>query len=561
MAWIGARSGYRDVEIDGDVAGVEIEILARATLSGRVDPASVAEIKLGFSDDLAEKQFAEGIELRLLTATSDASGRFTLRDVPPGQFTIVAVSKQGLGGTLAVTVTSADQTGLVVPLSPRASVAGRVVDANGKPIANTYVDAWPEDVPMWSIKRVPTRYTPVAADGTFKLVGLEAGTYDLALLSDHVSRGNVSVAVRARTEVTGVTLTVEAFDAEIRGRVTGLDGKPAVGAWVYAARGEQMAAMMSRDGVATDGDGRFVLAKLAKGKYSVHAEGSRDSSYGSQADVETGSAVTIVLAPLGSLTVMVTDDGKPVTEYDVGCQGPTHLGGRVTSSDGSHTFERVPPGEYKCEVYGPGHRGGKVTVSPGATATLVLAKPADRWASLTGTVVSAITGEPIVGITVSAGDAHMATDAAGRFVLDHAPASGDVWFHPREMTYRGMEIRHYTAQPDERLDLGTIKIAPHLRVRRRRRRRQARDPERAARGTRRRCGRSGRRRDRHDRRPRRRRARRRDRAAIRDVGQRLGRADDHDRRRARCLDHGDRGEVVSRTVGLDVSEQAGRRHR
>jgi hypothetical protein len=461
MASIGARSGYRDVEIEGDVAGVEIEILARATLSGHVDPAGVAEINLAFGDDVAEKQFAEGIELRLVTATSDASGRFTLRDAPSGQFSIVAVSNQGLGGTLAVTVTSADQTELLVPLSPRASIAGRVVDAKGKPVANTYVHAWPEDTPMWSVKMSTKAYTPVAADGTFKLVGLETGTYDLALLGDRASRGRVSVTVRARTEVTGVTLTVEAFDAEIRGQVIGLDGKPAVGAWVTAARDEQMAAMMSRDGVPTDGDGRFVLGKLAKGKYSVHAEGSRDSSYGSRADVETGSAVTIVLAPLGSLTVQVTDDGKPVTEYDVGCQGPTHIGGRVTSSDGSHTFERVPPGEYECEVYGPGNRSGNVTVSPGATATLVLAKPAERWASLTGTVVSAITGNPIVGITVSAGDAHMQTDAAGRFVLDHAPASGDVWFRPREMTYRGMEIRHYNSKPDERLDLGMIKIAPH----------------------------------------------------------------------------------------------------
>jgi hypothetical protein len=83
---------------------------------------------------------------------------------------------------------------------------------------------------------------------------------------------------------------------------------------------------------------------------SVHPEGPRDGSYGSKAEVDTGSAVSIVLAAAGSLTVKLKKNGQPVAEFGIACHGPSWFADNVTSDDGSRTFARVAPGEYECEV-------------------------------------------------------------------------------------------------------------------------------------------------------------------------------------------------------------------
>jgi Carboxypeptidase regulatory-like domain/PDZ domain len=443
--------------IDHDVTDVVIELVARATLSGRVEPGAIADVTLEIDEDVSSARFDEMEMSRLVRATSDATGRFSLRNVPRGRFAIRALTKDGLAGTLAVTSTTADQTGLVVPLSPRASIAGRVVDTNGKPVTTGTVYAYLEDSPLY---RLRGHYAAIAADGTFKLVGLDAGTYALSA-PDGDPQAKLEVVVGTRAERTGVTLTVSALDGEIRGRVVDLDGKPAANAWITVNPGETPLAM-ARDRTVTDRDGKFVVGRLARGKYIVRAESA--SAYGMKTDVETGGTITLALAAPGALTLRVAKDGAPVTQYEVGCQGPAWLIDQVKSADGSHTFSRAAPGEYTCDVHTDrGTFTRKVSVAAGASAKLDVDILPERSASLTGVVVSIVTGKPVAGISVWArGSDGATTDANGRFVLEHAAAGdGELMLSPRDnITYRGFEKRAYTAKPDERVDLGTIRIAP-----------------------------------------------------------------------------------------------------
>ena len=165
-------------------------------------------------------------------------------------------------------------------------------------------------------------------DGTFKIVGLDAGKYvvsardrddytEFAVQEGQEARGSD----RARRERAGVVVTVEAKDGVIRGVVIGSDGQPAADAWV-AARPERDKAVSEKvseymltvttQPVLTNSDGKFVVDHLRKGTYTLIADGPRGDSRAEKTGVATGDTATITLAPLGTLTGHVTARAAPV---------------------------------------------------------------------------------------------------------------------------------------------------------------------------------------------------------------------------------------------------------
>src|SRR5688572_12017650 len=141
-----------------------------------------------------------------------------------------------------------DQSGLVIKLEPRASIAGKVVDERGAPVGGVRVDAVLEEkgpggggVVVRGGGRRGEAGTMTAADGTFKLVGLEPGKLGLIVADE---RGRIpwaggekkdephKVELTKGQEMTGVSLTIEARDGVIKGLVLGQDKAPVPDAWV-----------------------------------------------------------------------------------------------------------------------------------------------------------------------------------------------------------------------------------------------------------------------------------------------------------------------------------------
>lgn len=486
--------------IDRDVHDVLVELGAGVTLSGRVDPPAVAAISLELEGEIGFANMFDMIKVAMCRAESDASGAFTLRNVPPGTFQLAARTKEGHTGKLAVTVANVDRSGLVVLLAPRASIAGRVIDTNGKPVAGIEVSAHLQgedkrvsvSMSMSNLREGATS----SADGTFKIVGLDAGTYEVrgrnrddfsGFMRDKDKDKNkkrVTVELAEGAEKTGVTITVEARDGVIRGVVIGADNKPAADSWVTARmeveKPEGMRDMPDRfsfigesEPVLTNAEGRFTIDKLKKGKYTLVAEGPRGISRGEKAGVNTGDSATIQLASLGTLTITVTQQGKPVAAYDVSCDGKNgDVERHVASADGSYAFDHLAPGDYTCKVRAEtGTAEGKVAV-PAGDATLALALAS--WGSLTGVVVSVLTGKPVPDLsTVASPESNpramldaiagqgAKTDATGRFVVEKVPAGkGRLLLIPKAGGFANMDSHEYTAKEAERVDLGTIKIVP-----------------------------------------------------------------------------------------------------
>ena len=115
------------------------------------------------------------------TAISDAWGRFTFADVPPGTHAIGVDAGQSLRPWFgdSATVTSGACADTRVVLHPSGGIAGRVLTVDGKPAAAVDValyDADGSDDPTEVLFEAATE-----PDGTFSIDGLSPGEYLLAV--------------------------------------------------------------------------------------------------------------------------------------------------------------------------------------------------------------------------------------------------------------------------------------------------------------------------------------------------------------------------------------------
>jgi protocatechuate 3,4-dioxygenase beta subunit len=484
-----------------DVTGLVIEMTAGVRLSGRVDPPVAASIRT--EPDMDRMGRDSAAKAYGVSADSDpATGTFVLEQVPPGAFSLIATHADGRTGKLAVTVADRDQANLVVALEARASIAGKVIDTTGAPVPGVRVAAEP-DVP--GRPRIAARFAlseargavVTGADGAFQIVGLDPGKLELAGRDDQgvlaPAHGDklAEVELTRGQALTGLVLTIEPRDGKITGRVIGADGKPAADAWVTAtfqgSGTDPMEARLARmlgTGLPalTSTEGQFALQHLHRGSYQLVVDGPRGTSR-AEATAKVGDDVAITLAMLGALSGRVTAGGAPVKAYDLDCRiantqrlAMPGSGGainqHVTVEDGSYSADHIVPGSYACTVTSDrGTASDTIAIASGPVQhdfALV------AYASVTGTIVDAATGQPRAGITVynmlatgaqstaamMSGNAPK-TDASGRFELTSQPL-GDCRLmmldgHMPVMSQSAGAMR-FTLTTGQRLDLGTIKI-------------------------------------------------------------------------------------------------------
>jgi hypothetical protein len=447
---------------DRDVGDVTIELDIGVTLSGRVEPPTVATVELQFDPgdgtyDL--NQYARAGRTRVET---DASGTFRLPQIPDGNFEIVATTVDGRFGTLPINVAGAAQSGLVVTLAPRSTISGRVVDADGKPRRglSVYRQSLYRKEKATTLMGVNSPFARTAADGSFKFSSLEAGDY---LVTVDFKDGTY-VHVDGKTDVRDVTVVVPGRAGVITGQVIDATGKPVARAHVAAMR-EGDAPFPPQEGLGqttTDDTGHFRF-DIPEGTYTVGAQYPVGGPHGVRSGIKAGQSVTITLEPRGSLTIDVTQQGSRVPKASISCNAPTALAfGDERDAVPPVTFRGLPAAELDCEIKADGgYTKLKATTRAGKDTKIVVDLPG--WASLTGTVVSAMTNKPLSGVTVSAvgGESSTTTDASGHFVLDRAPAGTQtVWFsadQPRLPDFGADEVS-YTASPGQRVDMGTVHV-------------------------------------------------------------------------------------------------------
>ena len=351
----------KQVEVgDTDITGVIVEMEAGVTLTGRVDPPARASISIVNPGGRGAGKLLDSVYLGMVGDDSDASGVWKLDHVPTGDFVIVAETNGGAVGKLPIAVADRDQKDLAITLEKRASVSGRVIDSKGATVVGLKIVAMPDPRTRAHSSMLYEKNPGATSDanGSFEIVGLEAGTFnfvsgeyaDLLLATEEHQHQPLPIEVAAGAALTNIVVTVEPHDGVIRGVVT-LGGKATRDVWVTARLHRPDGSLFPGDlgnseSVLTDANGNFVIDHLRERPYTLVAEGPRGASRGEKAGVKPRDTTTIELQSVGTLTGHVKLRGRPVTSYDLRCRRGTEPGSCKPRSPAGRSS--TPASEWKC---------------------------------------------------------------------------------------------------------------------------------------------------------------------------------------------------------------------
>jgi hypothetical protein len=253
-----------------------------------------------------------------IDAESDAQGRFAFRNLEAGAYQLTAqrqgfVSPGARNGGFAVSSLSSQLflgeaqqlTGYLVRLTPQSVIAGKVVDADGDPVAGCQIRAL-----RWGYSNGVRQLTPFPIPGTttndlgeYRLAGMPAGSYYVEAsparnqnrtpvfppqpLPDQPqliytttyhpsateSSAAASVRVAAGVEVTGIDIKlVKTIAFTIRGRLVDPDAPPGRPGFAQLRPRNNLAGTFMGFSTSSSMDGTFVISGVPPGSYELVAQ-------------------------------------------------------------------------------------------------------------------------------------------------------------------------------------------------------------------------------------------------------------------------------------------------
>jgi hypothetical protein len=408
-------AGRTPVEVaDKDVDGVKITVARGIRVKGHVERRQVCEVELD-----AGMRRPGAMPMFFSPVTTAEDGEFEIGPVRAGGVDLEARCASGDQGKLHVEV-APGLAPVTIEVKPGASIAGRVLDNQGKPVAAVSVMAGSnERTHIVNGMMVGGVQGLTNARGEFELRGLSAGEYSLRVLDRGrplPMKSDADVKLTANEAKTGVTLEVQRPDGVIRGVVVGADGKPIADAWVSLdqsledmilaepKKGEsRMITVEARDdgegdgGIApvlTDASGKFEIANLPRMPYTVVAEAQAGKLRGRQTKVIPDAQVTV--QALGVTELKGTVKPAPGV-FSVELEGPTRA--QRSFNGDTFSFGRVDPGDYTVTVTSSAGNGrATVKVQPGQAASVDIALAAN--AIVIGKLVDPA-GKPMGGLPVA----------------------------------------------------------------------------------------------------------------------------------------------------------------
>jgi hypothetical protein len=294
-------------------------------------------------------------------ATTDAQGRFEIKELPAGRYTITA-SKGGFV-SLQFGQRRPSESGTPIALAdgqaldkirialPRGSVlGGRVTDEFGEPVANASVSAWRFAFAGGARRMVPAQggnaRDTTDDQGQFRLFGLPPGEYFISAMlrsgGQEVTDPMGELSGYAATYYPGTTNIAEAQRVtlavsqentsvhfgliatrlvRVSGQVMMSDGAAATNGMVMLApisSAGGRATIMQQGGAGNriDGSGTFRVSNVAPGRYQVQARAGGREGELARMDLVVGTedveGLTLVTAPGAVINgTVVSDTGEP----------------------------------------------------------------------------------------------------------------------------------------------------------------------------------------------------------------------------------------------------------
>lgn len=345
---------------------VVLEVRALATLRGHVTRKGQPVAGADLSCDQGQ-----------ISAESDRSGVYVLEGLPAGDHRIFAGSLdvRALAEPKDVTLAAGEDRTLDIELDAASRAQGMVVDEDGRPVPGVYVN-------LSSASGLGDQSESMTdGNGAFDCGAMRGGDYLPAVFPAPLTQPAFAPAAGERLApvrvprdgvVTGIRLAIKHERLAIRGAVVDELGAAASDVHIEAVsrvrHGLELPAAMS------NATGRFEIADLARGMYSLRAH----AADGSETEVfeipAGGEPVTITLARAGAVDGTWTGfSSTPIVETTTQRSDLQHTVVEAVVEGNRFSASGLPPGRYLVEA-----RAGievdarAVEVRPGETSRLTL---------------------------------------------------------------------------------------------------------------------------------------------------------------------------------------------
>ncbi|MGE0454849.1 MAG: carboxypeptidase regulatory-like domain-containing protein [Vicinamibacteria bacterium] len=397
--------------------------------------------------------------------TTGADGRFEIRGLAAGDYSLVAVKQGYATASLDPVKAAADAPPVELVMAQGVAISGRIADSSGTPAEGYFVQARRRGGAQPGFGAGGLR-DPTGADGAFYVDGLVAGeAYDLQIVGPGLGgpgprregivapADGVELVVPAKGRISG-----RVVDAQSGGPVTDFDVSAVPdrggsgGVRIMMGIGGPGGGRNSLRATVRSDDGAFVLEDVAPGTWVVNVEAKGyQAARAAGIVVAEGKSVegVQVRAIRGTLLrgrVLDARSGRGVPDVAVQAQpagggpgavvmmDPFRGGGIATDADGAFEIEGLSAGKYVLTTQHPEYPEASLAVelAAGTTPAEIRLVPGG---ALGGSVLSE-TRQPLAGAGVSlvpAGEAGFrggpfeeskatVTDEAGRFRFDHLGA-------------------------------------------------------------------------------------------------------------------------------------------
>jgi len=368
-------------------------LVGRATSEGR--PLADVEISASMNSDWRS---------RPSPVKTDANGEYTIDGIVPGAQRFDARRSGYVTKSIDVTLQAGQETRGDVDLSRGREVRGRVVDSTGRPLPQTSI------VVQGSRDFIGDLVSDT--DGAFKLTGLGDTTVSISARKD----GFVEQKVDVNPATTGdITITLDR-GGTITGHVIGVEPSDLPFIEVRASYASE---------TQVDSRGAFTITGVRDGEQVVMAtlNRTRRRELQTRVTVSGGIAPPVELDFNAGIPVhgKVTQRGQIVEGSIMFMPAAPGTGAQIASGgiarDGTYEVRVNAPGEYRVQVsrFGSGSIDtGSVSVAGETTHDIEL-----RGASLSGTVIDAVTRQPIANASVvMMPGTEVRTNGAGKFMFD-----------------------------------------------------------------------------------------------------------------------------------------------
>ncbi|MEO8587475.1 MAG: carboxypeptidase regulatory-like domain-containing protein, partial [Acidobacteriota bacterium] len=271
----------------------------------------------------------------------------------------------GIGGSNGPRKTlTAPGDGVEITSTGSGRVAGRVVDADGRPVPSFQVSLQTDRTSGGTTWVTPVRQDVSSETGEFLLENVPATALELRVLAKGYQPARMGgIAVEEGETRSGVEVRL-------------LRGATVLGRVVEARSGRslpeiEVSAESAPASVTTGSDGAFTLEGLAQGKTRVTAKGPEYAAASEIVEVgESGGTVEIKLSSGASISaVVVAQGGEPLAGAEAslaaGGQNNYAYGGTKATSgpDGRIQFTHLAPGRYSLTAGSAGRRSRPVEVT------------------------------------------------------------------------------------------------------------------------------------------------------------------------------------------------------